>query len=266
MNTPTKLCRKCNEEFPATTEFFNKCNAKGSISNECKRCQSARHKAWREKRTQNPIIRTFKHCPLCNLDIPLDDDHFSRNKGTSDGYYGFCKSCRSKSRNMRYLSDPVYASKERERSRNHFYNHIDAHREKRKSQYRSNPQKAIDDARQWRLDHPERYREQQRNYKYHHYRANRESYRVYCANRRARMKQVSGAHSTDDIKRQYKAQRGKCYYCGAKVGGKYHVDHVVPISRGGDNSPSNLVITCPHCNLSKNDRLPHEWPQGGRLL
>jgi 5-methylcytosine-specific restriction endonuclease McrA len=36
--------------------------------------------------------------------------------------------------------------------------------------------------------------------------------------------------------------------------------------RGGRNSPDNLVITCPVCNLKKRDKLPHEWIEGGRLL
>lgn len=44
------------------------------------------------------------------------------------------------------------------------------------------------------------------------------------------------------------------------------VDHVVPLVKGGSNGPDNLVIACSTCNLRKNDKLPHEWPEGGRLL
>ncbi len=35
-------------------------------------------------------------------------------------------------------------------------------------------------------------------------------------------------------------------------------DHVVPISRGGDNGWANVVTACSKCNLLKADRLPHE--------
>lgn len=39
----------------------------------------------------------------------------------------------------------------------------------------------------------------------------------------------------------------------------YHIDHVVPISRGGANSIGNIVAACGSCNSSKNDRLLTEW-------
>ncbi|MEQ8833991.1 MAG: HNH endonuclease [Miltoncostaeaceae bacterium] len=47
-----------------------------------------------------------------------------------------------------------------------------------------------------------------------------------------------------------------CQYCGAT----HHltVDHVVPRSRGGDSSWTNVVTACAPCNLRKGDRLPAE--------
>ena len=41
-------------------------------------------------------------------------------------------------------------------------------------------------------------------------------------------------------------------------------DHVLPLSRGGDNSWTNLVASCSPCNNRKGDRLPRE--AGMRLL
>jgi 5-methylcytosine-specific restriction endonuclease McrA len=37
------------------------------------------------------------------------------------------------------------------------------------------------------------------------------------------------------------------------------VDHIVPISCGGDDLPDNFAVSCPSCNLSKHDHLLHEW-------
>jgi 5-methylcytosine-specific restriction endonuclease McrA len=85
-------------------------------------------------------------------------------------------------------------------------------------------------------------------------------------NKRARKRNAEGSHTHDDIQKQYEYQKGKCYYCQVRVGDKFHVDHVIPLSRGGSNGPENIVIACPHCNLSKHARMPHEWIQGGRLL
>lgn len=37
------------------------------------------------------------------------------------------------------------------------------------------------------------------------------------------------------------------------------IDHVIPLSRGGDSSESNLRTLCLACNREKNDRLDGEW-------
>lgn len=44
----------------------------------------------------------------------------------------------------------------------------------------------------------------------------------------------------------------KCRYCGATPDQRVlHVDHVVPVVEGGDNSPMNLVTACQPCNGGK---------------
>lgn len=48
----------------------------------------------------------------------------------------------------------------------------------------------------------------------------------------------------------------KCVYC--QVRDSNTVDHVLPLSRGGNNSYSNLVGACSACNSFKGDRLPKE--------
>ena len=48
----------------------------------------------------------------------------------------------------------------------------------------------------------------------------------------------------------------RCNYCGARAadGVELHVDHVHPVSKGGDNSGDNLVAACRDCNLGKGAR------------
>jgi hypothetical protein len=49
---------------------------------------------------------------------------------------------------------------------------------------------------------------------------------------------------------------GKCFYCKAKA---TQTDHIVPISRGGTDDPTNLVPACRPCNSKKYANLlpPH---------
>ena len=49
--------------------------------------------------------------------------------------------------------------------------------------------------------------------------------------------------------------RYRCQYCGSDK--HLTVDHVVPRSKGGDDSWENVVTSCAPCNLRKGDRLPH---------
>lgn len=52
---------------------------------------------------------------------------------------------------------------------------------------------------------------------------------------------------------------GKCAYCGQECKEHFHIDHKIPLSRGGDNNFDNLALSCPHCNLSKNDKTDIEY-------
>lgn len=43
-----------------------------------------------------------------------------------------------------------------------------------------------------------------------------------------------------------------CQYCGDRAPDvTLHVDHVIPVSLGGSNHPSNLLTACKDCNLGK---------------
>ena len=52
----------------------------------------------------------------------------------------------------------------------------------------------------------------------------------------------------------------ECYYCGVKSSPlNRQLEHVVPTSRGGENTRDNVVSVCSQCNNSKNNYLVFEW-------
>jgi 5-methylcytosine-specific restriction endonuclease McrA len=48
-----------------------------------------------------------------------------------------------------------------------------------------------------------------------------------------------------------------CYECGETK--NIHIDHVFPISKGGNHSIGNLMPLCAKCNLSKGSKTYMEW-------
>jgi len=48
----------------------------------------------------------------------------------------------------------------------------------------------------------------------------------------------------------------KCQYCGSTV--NLTVDHIIPKSRGGEDTWENLVAACVKCNNKKGFRTPEE--------
>lgn len=56
--------------------------------------------------------------------------------------------------------------------------------------------------------------------------------------------------------RLYKRDNYECVYCGSKK--NLTIDHILPKSRGGENSWLNLITCCSSCNRKKGDRTPEE--------
>lgn len=192
-----------------------------------------------------------KRCARCGEEKPRAD--FSRNRNYPDGLQYRCKACdatyRAANREKIVAYQATYYAQNRESESARLAAYYLKHREKvlaRNAAYRS--------------DH----REQQLAYSAAYAAAHREQNAAKARNRRAQIKGNGGTHTAEDVQAQYDRQKGRCYWCDIRVGDDYHVDHVVPISKGGSNGPENLVVTCPPCNRSKNDKHPMDF--AGRLL
>lgn len=102
-----------------------------------------------------------------------------------------------------------------------------------------------------------------------HERRGQEHARTYRSSPRGRASGVAWQHNEtaaryglpgrvtgDDLR----ALIDDCAYCGGRQVGW---DHIVPMSRGGDNIPANLAPCCKTCNESKGTRTPSEWLAAG---
>lgn len=208
-----------------------------------------------------------KTCSKCGRQLPATFEYFHRDGSASDGWCTQCKACKNAyCAQYREEHREMLAGKQREY---HWRNRDE--RLKRKRAYHA-ANRETENARRRRLRQQNQKRRQA--YQRQYYQQNREYYmeyrrqwakhnpdrlRIYNNRRRARLLAAEGSHTAEDIQRIGNSQGWRCWYCQEDCRDNYHVEHRVPLSRGGSNDPSNIVISCPTCNLSKRDKLPHEW-------
>lgn len=143
--------------------------------------------------------------------------------------------------------DKISASQAEWRSRNR-----ERSRQKTKAWREANPERAKAAVKAWIIRNPERVRL---------------IARVTSATRRARVRQIGGSISVDQILDLLNKQKFKCASCRISLKDGYHLDHINPISKGGSHSIDNAQLLCPPCNIGKGAKNPIEWANElGRLL
>ena len=193
--------------------------------------------------TDSTTTPQTKTCSKCGALLLATTEFFYSRHDSTDGLRKDCKECCRTRRRSNYGQRSAAAKNQ------YNHNYYMAHRNEKLAR-----------------DHQRRHvsadaiREYVRSWS----RINRDRIAQYKNNRKALKAGNGGSLTADDIRDQYKRQKGTCFYCHASVSGDYHVDHVVPLSLGGSNGPENIVIACPACNCSK--RAKHPMDFAGILL
>ena len=115
--------------------------------------------------------------------------------------------------------------------------------------YLAHREQFLTDVREYRLNNPDKIRE---------------SNRVGKHRRRARERGQQGNVSPYITQVLLQRQNNRCAApgCGKRIGkrvkGKidHHLDHIIPIAKGGLNDDANLQVLCVACNQSKTDKDP----------
>lgn len=183
---------------------------------------------------------------------------------------------RASRRQAALLYRRVHPEKSREKCRRYKVQHAAELKRKRAAYRREHPDEVRQKEREYYQKHREQECERSRRYwkenrekaREAHQRwtdINREKGREYRRNRKARIRGAEGKHTATDIERLFNLQNGKCAACKTRLSktGKhrFHVDHVQPISRGGNNSPENLQLLCGPCNQCKHTKTPEQWAE-----
>lgn len=175
---------------------------------------------------------TTKHCADCGMAILKKRRYYAENRA------------RILARNReRRKSDPEFRKKELEAT---------------KRWRKKNPEKVRSTSHRWTSADPKQDRERVRRWRA----ANPQKLRDANHRRRARKFSAYVADVTQsDVSRMLSAQGGMCVApgCGRDIRGAFHVDHIIPLARGGTHEPANVQLLCPTCNCAKRAKLPAEF-------
>lgn len=167
------------------------------------------------------------------------------------------KSWRERNKDRDLQNARNWRAKNRAKMRLYSKRHRDKDPEARRAACRTWYQKNAEGERQksltWRRNNLERARASARKW----VADNPEQVAILARTRRARKKKNGGTHTIEDLRAIFGAQNGKCAYCRVRLTDQNkHVDHIVPLARGGGNDRTNLQFLCSACNQSKSHKDP----------
>lgn len=192
----------------------------------------------------------MKKCTTCNVEKPLDEFH--RGEAYKDGRRCICKSCTSELHAKRYVKKTPDYFIERKKKRE---------LEKIELRVKLDEIRAIDklERAKTRLEQT-KVRVENRKIKR---KEQRLSERRVPFSRRAERNNAkhgtSGKLPHNVVYTLLLTQSCGCAYCGKNILTDNHLDHKVPTSRGGENTLSNVHLTCPTCNIQKGQMTHDEY-------
>lgn len=185
----------------------------------------------------------LKFCRKCERRLPATTEHFYKHGGHPLGLSSHCKECHKASALNRYHHNP---EPKRVSVRQYQARNKALISQRKRERYASNPIPARERVAAWKREHPE-------------------ALKAQLQKRKAKKRNIGGSYTEQDLCLQLRSQKGLCWWCGEPLDpNDYHVDHRIPLDKGGSNDARNICCTHSKCNLQKNNKMP--WEYNGRLL
>jgi 5-methylcytosine-specific restriction endonuclease McrA len=166
-----------------------------------------------------------KQCNTCAEIKPLSE--FQRRKESLDGFDWKCKACKHEYDRLWKLRDPERARRySREWGRRNVATLI--------AYTKAHPEQRSETSKRYYLSHKDKVEQNWRN-------------------RRAREKRAGGRITSEEWAKTVELYGHKCLCCG-RTDVKLTLDHVIPLSKGGEHLPQNAQPLCKSCNCRKSTK------------
>lgn len=221
---------------------------------------------------QETITQT-KVCSKCNLEKHID--MFYKQKNCKDGIRPKCKQCMANDSKKYNESNK---DKLKQYFTEYYLNNKTIKNIQTKEYYQKNKKEISIYHKKYRIENLEKIRIVKKKY----YEKNRElinkKITAYYKTERGKASIKNQFHKRRSLKKQGDVTTQQlmelektakvCYWCSASLKNKkIHIDHYVPLSKGGEHTLSNLVISCAKCNHKKSAIDPLRFANTlGRLL
>jgi hypothetical protein len=233
-----KFCSTCGELKPRG-EFNKHARHKDGLATQCRACTRAIGKSWR---AEHPDYHNEYRAT-----------HRERENETQRAYYAAHK-------DKYHARNVANAEKRREYDAAKLAANRDTLRGQWREYHAANREERNEAHRKWNESNPDYYAEYRKK--------NPEKLRAKTHRRRARKAGNGGTYTIEELAAVRAAQTDKrgrllCWECGKPIKGTPHLDHWIPIAKGGRNDAGNLHYMHARCNLKKNAKHPTEL---GRLV
>ena len=250
----TKVCKKCNQE--KTLSFFSKnSKCKLGVTSECKECESARKKQYYQT-NNNYIKQRCSNYRQNNRDI-VKETHRKYAIKNIEKIRKYRASYRNREEAVKERATRKKALEERKQLNKELIF------EKRKRYYAINRDKKLTSMKKYREKNLEKIKKYQKEY------GKSLKGMATIKNKKHKRRDSTKQGDATAIQMMELQQRAKtCYWCGISLQKtKIHIDHYFPLSKGGQHTLNNLVVSCQLCNNRKHAKDPLVFANEiGRLL
>jgi 5-methylcytosine-specific restriction endonuclease McrA len=203
----------------------------------------------------------MKFCKKCG--IIKDITEFYRSSKKRDGHASACKKCQN-------AVNKAYKIKNEEKIMTYQENYRKEHKEKMSSYFKERYEATRDEQLEYRKQHYASNKEQYAKSAKNYYISNKETilnsvkaWAKIIKNKRNEYKRRRRALKRNSIVENFSLEEvfnkygNQCFYC--KMKNFEHLDHFVPLSKGGAHTLENVRPSCAECNMKKHTLMPDEF-------